>query len=371
MEPLFLAVICGCNAGLFRESLHEIYIPRIQRGDACFASKVLGARGALLAVLIHFFEHGRWASPVEQGVEEQRLTAEDQLFILMEAGIHLTITRGLQAPEQQSCYERAESLCHSLNRPRLLPLALIGQWRYSLLTDELTATMKIANRMHSLAHERDDSALLIKAHLALAGTLYWSGDFGAARQNALRSVQIWRSRGVQSSVEEVDAPAIPCVCYAALCEWHFGAIGSCDATMAEAISLAKDLNDMHGLAVAGWHAGILACLEHNPAEVERLASDLTLPRAFRCLWPPGISKRAEISYKATECHRRGRSCFCSTRSGALPCMSAHNPQAGGVPLSQPASFLIHLPARPSRWRGFDRAVHSFPGRARGDPRLIG
>ena len=32
MEPLFLAVIRGCNAGLFREALHEIYIPRIQRG---------------------------------------------------------------------------------------------------------------------------------------------------------------------------------------------------------------------------------------------------------------------------------------------------------------------------------------------------
>ena len=33
MEPLFLAVICGCNAGLFREALHEVYIPRIQRGE--------------------------------------------------------------------------------------------------------------------------------------------------------------------------------------------------------------------------------------------------------------------------------------------------------------------------------------------------
>jgi hypothetical protein len=32
MEPLFSAVICGCNAGLFRETLHEVYIPRIQRG---------------------------------------------------------------------------------------------------------------------------------------------------------------------------------------------------------------------------------------------------------------------------------------------------------------------------------------------------
>src|SRR6476660_10443996 len=51
IEPLFLAVICGCKAGLFREALHEIYIPRIQRGDTSFAANVLGARGALLSVL--------------------------------------------------------------------------------------------------------------------------------------------------------------------------------------------------------------------------------------------------------------------------------------------------------------------------------
>src|SRR6516225_2647699 len=44
MEPLFSAVICGCHAGLYREALHEVYIPRIQRGNASFAVKVLGAR---------------------------------------------------------------------------------------------------------------------------------------------------------------------------------------------------------------------------------------------------------------------------------------------------------------------------------------
>ena len=43
MEPLFSAVICGCNAGLFREALHQVYLPRIQRGEACFAANVLGA----------------------------------------------------------------------------------------------------------------------------------------------------------------------------------------------------------------------------------------------------------------------------------------------------------------------------------------
>jgi hypothetical protein len=64
MKPLFSAVICGCNAGLFREALHEVYIPRIQRGDTYFAANVLGARGPLLSALVHFFEKGRWGSPV-------------------------------------------------------------------------------------------------------------------------------------------------------------------------------------------------------------------------------------------------------------------------------------------------------------------
>jgi predicted ATPase len=44
--------------------------------------------------------------------------------------------------------------------------------------------------------------------------------------------------------------------------------------MTEGIALAKDLNDMHAVAVALWHAGILGHFERNPATVERFASDL-------------------------------------------------------------------------------------------------
>jgi hypothetical protein len=61
-------------------------------GKEAFAAGVLGARGALLSVLAHFFENGKWGSPVERGAEGQRLTAEDRLFILMEAELHLTVT---------------------------------------------------------------------------------------------------------------------------------------------------------------------------------------------------------------------------------------------------------------------------------------
>jgi len=273
MEPLFSAVICGCNAGLSREALHEVYIRRIQRGDAYFAAKVLGATGPLLSVLVPFFERGRWGSLVETAVEGQSLTAEDQLFILMQAAAYLT-ARELGSPEARICYERAEPLCRLLGRPHLLHVALVGQWRYALHTDKLSATMQIAERVYSLAQQQDDPTLMIWAYDALAATLYFLGDFEASGQNAMRGVRIWRSRNVESHPEDVDTPVVACLCYKAYSEWHHGEIASCRATIAEAISLAKKLNDTNALAIAlGW-ASCIAYSERNPAEADRLASDL-------------------------------------------------------------------------------------------------
>ena len=289
MEPLFRAVICGCNAGLFRAALHEVYIPRIQRGNASFAAKVLRARGALLSVLAHFFEHGRWGCPAETVVEGQNLAAEDQLFLLLQAGLYLIHTRGFSAPEVRICYECAESLCHQLNRPLLLYSALQGQFAYSLFTDKLTATLQIDERIYALAQEQHDSALMIGARMTFAATLYYSGDFESARQYAIRGVEIWRSGGVHSPVEEFIAPAVQCLAYEALSEWHLGDIGSCKTNMAEAIALAKELNDMAALGLALYWAGLLAHFEGNPAEVDRLALDLIelCTRQTFASWLPG------------------------------------------------------------------------------------
>jgi tRNA A-37 threonylcarbamoyl transferase component Bud32/predicted ATPase len=274
MEPLFSAVICGCNAGLFREALHEVYIPRIQRGDISFAANVLGARGALLSGLAQFFEQGRWGSLVETAHEGQSLIPEDQLFVLMQAGLYLTATRGMGAPEPRICYERAEPLCHALNDARLLYASLMGQWRYSLMTDKLSATMQIAKRVYALAQERDDPALTIEACRALAVTLYLRGDFEAARQFAIRGIEIWRSGSVGSQSENLDAPAVTCLVWEALCAWHLREIAKSKPTMVEAISLSKELNDMHGLASTIYHAASIAYFERDPAEVDRLASEL-------------------------------------------------------------------------------------------------
>jgi tetratricopeptide (TPR) repeat protein len=115
---------------------------------------------------------------------------------------------------------------------------------------------------------------MLGAYRALAATLYWSGDFESARQYATRGVQIWHLGNVQSIEQDQHASTVGCLCYAAMSEWQFGEIASAQANIAEAISLAKELNDTGALAHALSWAANLALYERDPAEVDRLASEL-------------------------------------------------------------------------------------------------
>jgi len=277
MEPLFLAVICGCNAGLFRAALHEVYMPRIQRGDAYFAANVLSARGALLAVLAHFFEPGRWGTIRETNLEQQSLSPEDQVYLLLQAALYLTVTKETQAPEVRMCYERAEKLCLSLNRlflSKFFYSTLVGRWRYSLMSEKLSSTLQVAEEVHSLARARNDSALLIGAYDALGATRLRLGDFESAKRFATCGVEIWRSRALLSGVEELMAPAISCLCTEAETEWHFGEIASSRGTLSKAESLAKKLNDVHGLVQALLIGAFIAYFEREPSEVQKIASEM-------------------------------------------------------------------------------------------------
>jgi predicted ATPase len=157
------------------------------------------------------------------------------------------------------------------------------------MTDKLSATMRIANRTYALAETQNDSALMIGACRAVACTFYFLGDFETARQYAMRGTQIWRLGGVQSPVEEVMSPAVICMCYLALSQWHLGEVACSQVAMSEGISLAKKLKDTHALGQALWFAGFLGHFEYNPAEVERLTSDLIELSARQnfASWSPG------------------------------------------------------------------------------------
>src|SRR5215469_7981407 len=115
---------------------------------------------------------------------------------------------------------------------------------------------------------------MLGAYNILTVTLYFLGDLVSARQYARQSVQLWRSGNVQVHAEEYNLPVVECLIYWAVCEWHLGEIASSQATMAEAISLAKKLNDTNALALALAGAAGLAVQERSPAKADRFASEL-------------------------------------------------------------------------------------------------
>jgi predicted ATPase len=138
----------------------------------------------------------------------------------------------------------------------------------------LSASLQIAKRIYALAQQQNEPAMMIGACTALTITHCQLGDFETSGQYAKTCLDIWRSGSAQSAPEEIDVPAAACLYNYALVKWHSGETASAQATIEEAISLAKELNDMHGLAIALHIAAVLAQLERKPAEAERLASEV-------------------------------------------------------------------------------------------------
>jgi hypothetical protein len=86
----------------------------------------------------------------------------------------------------------------------------------------LTTTLEIAERIYSLAQEQNNAVLLVGAYRALAGTLFFLGDFESARRYATEGVRVWRSASVQSAAEEYYCPIVSCLRYKSLAEWQLG-----------------------------------------------------------------------------------------------------------------------------------------------------
>ncbi|MDZ4841683.1 MAG: hypothetical protein SH859_06010 [Hyphomicrobium aestuarii] len=82
MEPLFSAIAHGCAAGGQDAAFYEVYFPRITRGNQAFAVKKLGAYGADLSALAHFFD-APFSKP------SANLAEADQSLILGEAAFRL------------------------------------------------------------------------------------------------------------------------------------------------------------------------------------------------------------------------------------------------------------------------------------------
>ncbi len=173
MEPLFAAVAHGCKAGLHQEADDDVFWKRIARGNEGFIFKKLGAFGAYLSVISHFFEKP-WSQPADG------LTNEDKALILNEAGFGLRavgrlqeaiqpMKAGLEIQSKQEDWKQAASAASNLSE-LLLTLGEVSQ------------AVEVARQSVTHADRTDDWQVKMMFRPTLADALHQSGQLKEAEK---------------------------------------------------------------------------------------------------------------------------------------------------------------------------------------------
>ncbi len=166
MEPLYAAVIHGCQAGRQQEALTEIYLRRIQRGGEFFSSKKLGALGTELAALTSFFD-APWAEP------SRELNPDDRSFLLNEAAMNLRslgrlsealapMVAGLEIRVEEKDWKNAAQIANNLSG-------------LTLILGNLSEAVTLSERSVELADRSGDYFQRLSNRSALASILDFSG----------------------------------------------------------------------------------------------------------------------------------------------------------------------------------------------------
>src|SRR5262249_30255323 len=127
--------------------LEDVYKRRIQRGNEFFASKKLGATGAVLSALSSFCAPP-WSHPVTE------LNEADRAYVMFEAGVYLSTQ--LRLKEAELPCRKALELYEAQNNPARVGASLGDLSRLYLWIGDIHEGIVCARRGVSLADSSND-----------------------------------------------------------------------------------------------------------------------------------------------------------------------------------------------------------------------
>ena len=117
--------------------------------------------------------------------------ARPELGLQLILGAALMATQGFAAPAVEQVYGRARALCQQLGEtPQLFPV-LIGLHAFYTVRGDLQQGHAYAEQCLRLARRVQDPALLLAAHAYVGHSLYYLGEFGAARDHVKEAVALY------------------------------------------------------------------------------------------------------------------------------------------------------------------------------------
>jgi len=176
---------------------------------------------------------------------------QQELLLQLALGPPLVVVKGNGAPEVKKAYARALELCRQLGEtPQLLP-AMFGLRTVYVAQGEYQMARGLAEQCLRLAHSVQDTFLPLLAHMGMATTLYFLGEFAPAREHLELALSLYDPQQHNPRVSPTSQdPGVVCLTYMAWVLWVLGYPEQAKKKAPQALALAQGLSHPSSLAWA-------------------------------------------------------------------------------------------------------------------------
>jgi predicted ATPase len=196
--------------------------------------------------------------------------AQQELALQIALGVPLMASKGWSAPEVERAYLRARDLCEQLGETRQRFSVLRGLWECYESQGKLVVSRELGEQLLSVAESTADPSLLLVAYDVRADSLYWDGQFVAARAYAEQGTALYdrQQHHALASLYGGYDPGVACLSFEAFSLWTLGYPDRSAKKMGDAFTLTHELSHHpYSLAYAQFGATWLSQLRREAQAV--------------------------------------------------------------------------------------------------------
>jgi predicted ATPase/class 3 adenylate cyclase len=204
---------------------------------------------------------------------------QQELTLQIALGAPLIATKGWAAPEVESVYTRARELCQQVGETAQLFPVLTGLYSFYFVQGRLQIAHELEEQLLSLAHRKQDPALLLEAHHACWSTAIARGELAVARVHAEQGLALYDSQHhrAHAFLYTGHDPGVCGWSELTLALWLQGYPAQALQSSHRALALAHELTHPFSLAFAQYFAAVLHQLrQEGQAAQERAEAAITL-----------------------------------------------------------------------------------------------
>jgi predicted ATPase len=201
--------------------------------------------------------------------------AQQELTLLIALGPAFYAIKGPGAPEVEQVYTHAQELCQQVGEtPHLFPV-LRGLYSFHLTRGAFRTGHELGKQFLSLTQRIQDPTFLPEAHFVVGQTLFFFGEFSAARQYYEESIAFYdpKQHRSQAFLYGQDS-GVFCRAQVALDLWSLGYPDQAQQRSQEALTLARELAHPMSLAFALLFAAFLHVFRREEQAAHELAEAL-------------------------------------------------------------------------------------------------